>query len=172
MSTDGSGAAAETPATIDEKIADLVDFIIEQTGRPMNFWAVAALLESRGLRDVDAIEQYERRHIFQLAKDVFDRVVVKVDTLPPEKRESQRPGFGALLRDFVRFYLKGTVFALPMAGQIVAILLLRYSLWAWLEFSVMQASLVAIGTIGSFVISGGLIQAIGREGTFYQGQMN
>lgn len=154
------------------KIRELVDFVLDLAEIPMSWWAVAALLESRGLRDVDAIERYGKRSIFDLAQTVFDASMTalaeqeKEEALPPPPSKLQ------LVKDFIRFYAKGTVFALPMAGQIAAILVLRYSLWAWLDFSVMQASLVAIGTIGSFVVSGGLVQALGREGTFYKGQQN
>ncbi len=156
------------PSGLDE----LVDFITETANVPMSFWAVAALLESRGIRDIDAIERYYKRSVFDLAEAVFRECVKRLTPGDHRLEQPSKMTRLAIFRDFIRYYLKGTVFALPMAGQIAAILILRYSLWAWLDFTVMQASLVAIGTISSFVISGGLIQAIGREGTFYNGQAN
>ncbi len=157
----------------DDKEVELQDFVRETAGVPMNFWAVAALLESRGLRDVDAKEQYGRRSIFDLAMTVFGALLSPdAAAASSEEEEKEKDSWLSQTLNFVRLYAKGMIFAMPMAGQIAAILVLRYSLWAWLEFSVMQASLVAMGTIASFVVSGGIVQAIGREGTFYQGQRN
>ncbi|MEM7691852.1 MAG: hypothetical protein AAF194_05325, partial [Pseudomonadota bacterium] len=48
--------AIDSPPEEKDPIDDLVDFIIELANVPMSWWAVAALLESRGLRDVDAVE--------------------------------------------------------------------------------------------------------------------
>jgi len=152
-------------------IDDLVQTVEEEVGVPMDALAVAAFLESKGLRDVDAIQDYERPHIFGLAADIYAMVLARAgaaDDAPAPEALSRM----AALRRFVVLYLRGLLFALPMAGQVFAVLVLRYNLWAWLDFSPMQASVVAIGTIGSFVITGGLVQAIGREGTFYASQKN
>ena len=59
-----------------------------------------------------------------------------------------------------------------MTGQIISVLALRYSLWAFLEFSEERATVVAIGTIMSFVVTGGFVQAIGRKGMSYSEAKN
>ncbi len=46
------------PDPLDAEKEELVDLILETCGSPVDFWAVAATLESRGMRDVDAEEKY------------------------------------------------------------------------------------------------------------------
>lgn len=145
--------------------------VIETVGWPLDAWAVAATLESFGLRDIDAEEQFNSKSIFHLAEEIYREICGTPP--PPTERKVYKPLRAlAWLRYFVFHYLKGTLFAMPMATQIAAVLVLRYSLWAWLDFSNLEATLVALGTISSFIVTGGFIQALGREGTFYSGQKN
>lgn len=65
-------------------------------------------------------------------------------------------------------YLKGISFALPLLISCVAMLGLHFSLWGG-EFSADVAAAVAIGTVASFVIAGGFVQAMSRRGLFYLG---
>lgn len=168
------GELAPSAPVHDDLIEELVDFVHETVGLPMDTWAVAATLESRGLRDVDAIERYGAKSIFHLAESIYPAIQQRgLESLAEESRP--KPDVLKVTRRFLRFvhlYAKGLIFALPMAGQIIAVLVLRYSLWAWLDFDNLTATLVAIGTVGSFLVTGGLVQAVGREGTFYRGQEN
>jgi hypothetical protein len=59
-----------------------------------------------------------------------------------------------------------------MLGQIILLLALTYSLWAWLYFSELQATVVAVATLLSFLVAGGFTQSIGREGIYYLGHEN
>lgn len=161
----------------------LVDFILETCGSPVDFWAVAATLESRGLRDIDAEEKYGVKPLVRwvesrsgyvvkgslmvLAKDIYARCRKRLANQPPQKAKEAELAWWRKLVRFVKFYLQGTLFALPMTGQIIAVLALRYSLWAFLEFNPERATVVAIGTIMSFIVTGGFVQAIGRKGMSY-----
>jgi len=69
------------------------------------------------------------------------------------------------LRLFLKHYVKGLAFLLPMMSQILAIFIFRYSLWAWLDFNEAQATMVAFGTIVAFVVTGGFMQVRGRSVT-------
>jgi hypothetical protein len=73
---------------------------------------------------------------------------------------------------FGKHYSLGLLFSLPMISQIAAVLIFRYSLWAWLEFNEAQATMVAVGTIGAFVITGGFVQTLGRHVSKYKGEEN
>ena len=179
--------ATATPPTREEKIEELVDFIVETCGSPVDFWAVAATLESRGLRDVDAerdfgLEKVVQRvdpasgyvvqgTIFELAKEIYPLCRERAN--PSSKEQSFTPPalpqltWWSRLSRFIKFYLRGMLFALPMIGQIISALALRYSLWASMDFSEELATVVAIGTIMSFVVTGGFVQAIGRKGMSY-----
>lgn len=163
---------SKEPTEEEDPLDEIVGFVHEAVEVPIDAMAVAAFLESKGMRDVDAIRDFGDRHIFGLA----DRVHAMVSERPALEREpdetEQALVWWRRLASFLYYYLKGMVFALPMTGQIIAILVLRYSLWAWLDFSVMTASLVAIGTISSFIVTGGIVQALGRENTYYVGMQN
>ena len=175
--------AISLPDPLDAEKEELVDLILETCGSPVDFWAVAATLESQGIRDVDAEEKYGvepldrfvepksgyvvKGSIMVLAKEIYARCRRRLKDQPPEKAKPSRPIWWRKLGHFIKFYLRGTLFALPMTGQIISMLALRYSLWAFLEFSEERATVVAIGTIMSFVVTGGFVQAIGRKGMSY-----
>lgn len=149
---------------------ELVAFVLEQTVSPVDTWAVAAALESRGLRDVDARERYGKRDVFDLADEVYAacRVQLRREDAPAIVEDPQ--GLVLRARRFLHFYFRGMFFAAPMAIQIGSVLLLGFGLWSFLYFNERQATAVAIGTILSFVVTGGVVQAIGRLGLFYSEQ--
>jgi len=157
-------------ATHTTPIDELVDFVLDKTTSPVDRWAVAAILESRGLRDVDAVERFGKRDIFDLAEEIYIRCRRRLAANPPATEEEPASTWHRRLARFLHFYLRGTLFAMPMAVQIVAVLLLGYALWASLRFNEFQATAVAIGTILSFVVTGGFVQSIGRLGLFYTEQ--
>ena len=64
------------------------------------------------------------------------------------------------------------VFSLPMISQIVAIIIFEYALWAWFDFNEAQATVVALGTIIAFILTGGFIQTLGRLVSKYKGEEN
>ncbi len=71
---------------------------------------------------------------------------------------------------FLRFYLRGTVFAVPMAVQVFSVIIFGFGLWASMDFSEEAATTVALGTILCFVVTGGFMQSIGRLGQYYREQ--
>jgi len=171
------------PDPLDAEKEELVDFILETCGSPVDFWAVAATLESKGMRDVDAEEKYGveplvrwtepksgyvvKGSIMILAREIYDRCRRRLEAEPPERAKLPEIRWWHKLARFLKFYFQGTLFALPMTGQIIAVLALRYSLWAFLEFTEERATVVAIGTVMSFIVTGGFVQAIGRKGMSY-----
>ena len=146
---------------------ELVAFVLEQTRSPVDTWAVAATLESRGLRDVDARERYGKRDVFDLADEVYAACRLRLRREDVAAVVEDPPDLALRARRFLRFYLRGMFFAAPMAIQIGSVLLLGFGLWSFLYFDERQATAVAIGTILSFVVTGGFVQAIGRLGLFY-----
>jgi hypothetical protein len=146
--------------------AELAEWLVAEYGRPVDRWATTALLESRGLRDVDAVERYGCADMFALA----DVVHPLATALPvPEVDEGTDPAvrWHRRVGRFLTLYVRGTFVALPMAIQIVAMLVLGYALWSYLKFDETQASAVSVGTIASFIVTGGFVQAIGRLGLSY-----
>jgi hypothetical protein len=167
--TGPAGARAPTAvlAPFDEPLQELTEFVLETTGSPVDAWAVAATLESRGLRDVDAVARFEQPDIFHLADVVYARCRTELEAADRRRDPEPAPSWVQQAGRFMGFYVRGTFFAMPMAIQIVSVLVLGYALWSYLGFTDAQATAVAVGTILSFVVTGGFVQAIGRLGLFY-----
>lgn len=65
-------------------------------------------------------------------------------------------------------YVKGIAFALPLAVTGLAMLFLNFSLWGG-PLPADLGTAVAVGTVASFIVTGGFVQAMARRGTFYLG---
>jgi hypothetical protein len=145
----------------------LADFVIEQTGEPLDVWAVAATLESRGVRDLDARERYGKRDVFELAEEVLAecrrREPVAAVPLGDQRSRGRRA-----LRD-AGFFLRGGFFFFPLLIQLVTLLWLGYGLWASLDFSSRQASIVGMALLASFFVTGALSQVLGYLGPYAAG---
>ncbi|MGE5314430.1 MAG: hypothetical protein ACM3Q4_07035 [Acidobacteriota bacterium] len=155
-----------------EQEVQLAREVFRLIGEPLDVWAVAAALESMGLRDLDALKQYQRPDLFRLAERVLYLIHVDAKRTRAGQEQPAMPERENRLARALLFYFRGASAALPMAGQVASVLLLRYSLWAWVDFTESQATVVAIGTILSFIVTGGFIQGIGREGVRYAGHSN
>ncbi len=140
---------------------------------PMSSWAVAATIESLGIRDVDANTDYGYKNVFELAEYVYEKIQEQLVSEKEErKKERYRVGFLESAGMFSKYYSAGLILSMPMLIQIAAILLFEYALWAWLRFNEAQATVVAFGTIASFIVTGGFIQVIGRLVSKYKGEEN
>ncbi|HEX3069544.1 MAG TPA: hypothetical protein VHX14_13320 [Thermoanaerobaculia bacterium] len=139
--------------------------VIDRIGMPKDAWEIAAQLEVMGLRDEDARNRYAALDLFELAR-VIDRrfrsgvypfVVEGEDPVPHRNR---------VLR-FLRRYLAGIVFAMPMALQAATMLLWGYGIWGAVDLELTQGSAIALGFIASYIVAGGFSQSIVRRGLFY-----
>lgn len=150
----------------------LADEVLKITGYPVDVLAVAATLESIGLRDLDARQDYGAKSIFELAGEVYAVCRRRLADSTAESKELKKKSFFRRFLRFIKFYLKGTMFAMPMTGQILLLLVFSYSLWAWLSFGEREATVIAVGTFSSYIIAGGFTQIISRRGMFYRYQGN
>lgn len=157
-----------------EAADDITASVHELVGNPISKWAVAATIESLGVRDIDAKTDYGYETVFDLADEVYSRIKKKINEEDDEEinADFEFGGFFITLKDFLKYYSQGMVFSLPMLSQIVAILIFEYALWAWFDFNEAQATVVALGTIISFIITGGFIQTLGRLVSKYKGEGN
>lgn len=160
--------AADTPPMVDRTapVEALAAWIVAEHGRPVDRWAVAALLESIGLRDIDARDVYGMADVFALAALVHRRALTLE---PPPSKEPPGPSgpWHRRAGRLVTMYVRGSFVGLPMAVQVLAMLVLGFALWSYLRFDETEASAVSVGTIASFVITGGFVQTIGRLGLSY-----
>jgi hypothetical protein len=144
-------------AAIGQQVVDLI-------GIPKDHWELAAQLEVMGIRDADARSDYGARDVFDLAARIYSdfqngrlRWVVEPDD----------PEYVAPLRRFLKNYLTGLTFSLPMALQAVTMLVWGYGVWGAIDMDLRVGSAIALGFIASYVVTGGFMQTIVRRGLFY-----
>lgn len=155
-----------------DKYKDLLNEVLEKNIQPQDQYEVAALLESMGWNDNRAFREFGVADIFELANHMWDDIQLKVSYHLFSKTEKSKAAF--LVIDMIRSFLRGLIFAFPMAISVLAMLNLKFSLWSYQYLSVKEATSIAIGTILSFICVGGFTQAIARRGFFYmiQGYYN
>ncbi|HZG78609.1 MAG TPA: hypothetical protein VEZ72_22325, partial [Paenibacillus sp.] len=168
----GELQAPEAPARSEHPLDKLLDEVLERHTQPEDRYEIAAILESLGWNDLRATETFGCENVFELASDLWERSQSKVLYTPFSK--VQKRSTRELTMELIRNFLRGLIFAIPMAISVVAMLTLKFSLWSFENLRVDYATGIAIGTILSFVTVGGFTQAIARRGFFYiiQGYYN
>ncbi|SMO34543.1 hypothetical protein [Gracilimonas mengyeensis] len=157
------------------EVAELTDRVHELIDNPISTWAVAATIESLGIRNIDAQTDYGYTSVFDLGDEVYRRIKEREKAKFKEDEEGEGFKVGSFsnsLKLFFKHYTAGMIFSMPMLSQIVAIIIFEYALWAWFNFNEAQATVVAMGTILSFILTGGFIQTLGRLVSRYKGEEN
>lgn len=148
-----------------EALKQIADEITDVRNKPEDEYEIAALLESTGWSDKRAKETYGFVNVFDMAMFLWNIIkrkrVFSLFTPMNKIRLNQYPLM------FLRHFMKGTVFALPMAISVFAMLTIRFSLWSYESYNVEIATSIAIGTILSFLCIGGFTQAIAKQGYGY-----
>lgn len=144
----------------------LTAFVVEQAGRPIDVWAITALLESGGVRDRDAAERFGCADVFALARIVEARLP---DAVPPSPvAEPEALSAGRRLGRLAGIYARGAFFFVPLALQLAALLTIGYSQFAAIDFTVRQASIVAMAAGVSFLVTAAFTQALGFIGPLFE----
>ena len=154
-----------TPAPDGRSLDDLAGHIVELAGRPIDLWAVSALLESIGIRDRDAVETYGFDDVFGLAVAVQARLPEL--TRDPADVAEPRPPRRQRVARYVRIYGRGTFFFVPLSLQLIALLTIGVSQFASVDFTARDASLVAVAAALSFLVTAGFTQALGYLGPIF-----
>lgn len=144
---------------------NLMEEILRRRLQPENMYEIAAYLESEGWNDERAAAVFGAEDIFELAQSFWQAIQGRITAevyVPPEKHNPFYYIFEA-----IRNFLRGLIFALPMAVSVMAMLFLGFSLWSYENLGINEATSIAIGTILSFMTIGGFTQAIARRGFFY-----
>lgn len=155
-----------------DRLESLLNEVLNRNQRPEDRHEITAILESLGWNDGRASRDFGVADVFELAEVLWERCRTKVlyTSFSKVEKHSIAQTFMLLLRQFLR----GVIFAIPMAVSVASMLSLKFSLWSYENLSVELATSIAIGTILSFVTVGGFTQAIARRGFFYiiQGYYN
>jgi hypothetical protein len=145
-----------------DELDTLADEVLAIAGPPIDGWAVAATLESRGVRDSDAVVRYGCADVFDLAERVLVRCRARARPVPSVPTPSR--SLRVRLRRFGGFYARGGFFFVSMALQMAALIAFGYAQWASVNFTLTQASVVALAAGTSFLASAGVVQALGHLG--------
>ncbi|QJP34382.1 hypothetical protein F0365_08220 [Nonlabens sp. Ci31] len=159
-------------------LEQLLEDIKERNGKPVNVLVVAASIESLGIRDVDAQTDYDYPSILDLANYIFQILDQKeYYQLKNEKqtnagiKEYKRISINAYMTGrsllFAKEYSTGLFHLLPVALQIFAIIFFGFSLWTYVGFNDLQSTAVVFGVIVGLVATGGFVQVIGKQVSFY-----
>jgi len=150
----------------------IADDVLNVKKKPEDEFEVAAILESNGWNDRRASEAFQVENVFVLAKEVWK--IIRGKRIFAPFTPMSKIVFNEYPLKFIRNFLKGSIFALPMAISVFAMLTIRFSLWSYESFDVEIATSIAIGTILSFLCIGGFTQAIAKQGYVYvkQGYYN
>jgi glycosyltransferase involved in cell wall biosynthesis len=60
----------------------LANFVLDKAGIPIDHFAVAVILETHGIRDLDAVRKFGGKDVFDLAHKIYDRCRVIVADVP------------------------------------------------------------------------------------------
>lgn len=150
------------------ELRNLSEQVLKRTINPQDKYEIAAILESMGWNDQMATERFSERDIFALAEKILE--FIRDERYTPPLHQTQKMSRWEYASQSIRSFLRGTIFALPMAVSVIAMLTLRFSLWSYENLTLSLATSIAIGTILSFVVVGGFTQALARRGFMYLGQ--
>jgi len=151
------------PQAVEREI-DLGTAVASRIGRPVDAWAVVAALESEGWRDVDAADRFGHADLFALGRAVYPACCAEAARLGVvEDARTEREPLARLAGGFAASYGRGLLYALPVTGQVAALVWFGYSLWASVRLTEGGATMIAMGTIASFAVTGGFVQALAHE---------
>ena len=139
--------------------------VMDRVGIPKDRWEIAAQLEVLGYRDTDARERFGTIDLFEAADKIL--ALFHAGKLHPAGDTAEREKSPNPILQFVRFYFDGLMFSMPMVLQGCTMLLWGYGLWGAVDLDVRTGSAIALGFIGSYIVSSGFAWAIVRRGLFY-----
>jgi len=160
-------------------VAKLIVAVKERNGKPINVNVVAASIESFGIRDVDVKDDYGFNDIFDLSQYIYKSLDFKAfaNLKNNKQRVAEFKNRRKLaLTDYItaknskRFlydYLAGLLHLFPVFLQVVAIVLFGFSLWTFSKFNNLQSTAIVLGVIIGFVVTGGFVQVVGKQVSFY-----
>ena len=156
MQSEGNALSAEEIRRI-----ELLRTITEGKSKPLDDWELTALLETNGMRDIDAKTDWSEPDLFALP----GKLRSYVDCISYETRE--RKFERHRLRRIFKNYIKGAIFAFPMFIQILAMIVIGFGIWSSINFGMREATAIAAGTLLALATTGGVAQMVGRKGLFY-----
>lgn len=160
-----------------QNLKDLTSELQNRIGKPVSPQVVEAAIESLGIRPKDTPVDYGYPSIEALASDIYQKLR-SLDNQEPLRNCREREGQEresisvsdytvVKMKLFSQYYTLGVLHLLPVFIQIAAIVLFGYSLWTYTGFNEIQSTAVVLGVIVGMVSTGGFVQVIGKQASFY-----
>ena len=160
-------------------IIELIANIKDKIGVPVNTMVVATAIESMGIRDKDTLTDFGQPSILILAQLIFDDLQTspehrgaknakeKIAAEQKQKELENTHFFKTNCILFLKSFVLGITNLFPVLLQFMMIIFFGYSLWTSVDFNTLQSTAVVLGVIVGMIISGGFVQVIGRQASFY-----
>ena len=162
-----------------ENTKRLIENVKDKIGKPVSSRVVAATIESFGIRDIDTINDFGVPSIQYLSNYVYRQLTsvrenknalnIKEKEAILKNPESYQVSdyMRVKAKVFAQYYPLGIFHLLPVILQIVSIIVFGYSLWTHVDFNPVQSTAVVLGVIIGIIVSGGFVQVIGRQASFF-----
>lgn len=162
------GQAVRSDQVRDDRWEQALEVVMRGGVMPHDPLHVTALLEMGGYNDRRAREEFGYGDLFEMGEEIFQRAQSHycARSAPPA---DPVPWYRWISMGAI-YYLRGIMFAMPMVVSVLAMLRLRYSLWSYEDFGPHRATGIALGTMLSFLVTGGFTQSMARRGLFYLSQ--
>lgn len=144
----------------------------------MNSRVVCAALEAMGIRDIDVAQDYGFDSLETMAQHMYEKLLHLPQAALKNTNQKQMEqhtdktfyisSYGSVqYRLFLKDFGNGMVHLLPILFQLIAIIALGFSLWTYVGFNDLQATAVVLGLILGLTATGGSIQAMGKQVSYY-----
>src|SRR6478609_5693794 len=163
----------------ERNIRTLLLEVRDKIGKPVSNRVVRAAIESCGIREKDTSNDFGFESIKNLADYIFKELCF-ADEHKGAKNIKEResgpiyPKFVQIsdylmvkAKIFAQYYPLGIFHLFPVFIQITSILIFGYSLWTFIGFNQAQSTAVVLGVIVGLITTGGFVQVIGRQASFY-----
>lgn len=157
----------------------LIEMIREKIGKPVSINVVEATIESFGIRECDTQEDYGFATLEELAANIYQTIYDAPDSKSLKNAKEQEQEFLEPIRRkfsdylfekakiFSQYYTLGLLHLLPVFIQIATIIAFGFSLWTFVGFNEIQSTAVVLGVITGLIATGGFVQVIGKQASFY-----
>lgn len=114
---------------LSEYFNSIVDDVLKRNIHPEDSFEVAALLESMGWNDKRAQDHFGVTDLFELADRIWEYIQNHISVTPFDS--GQKDNKVKLFFELFKSFLRGLIFALPMAISVISMLTLKFSLWSY-----------------------------------------
>lgn len=136
--------------------------VTDRVGLPIDVWAVAAVLESEGLRDHDARARFGEAHLFALAEAVYRHAIEHAPAVSPAALPvaNETPRLRRLARDLG----ESALLTLPLVTQLACGALFDHSLVAARGLSARDGVILSAAAATSGITAGAVAANVHHEG--------